>query len=188
VNLGQGFYIKMQPAWIAEADRAAAKRQAQADRLERKPGNNLVATADDALAISVLGCRTERATLIWFARYCIKQPIVWNSYLEERDLRTTPDIVANGVPMDVKGIRENRLNLIVKNQHEHDLMDDWAYPLVSTEDDPYYWFPGWRWGREIRRVARKVGGARPMWLAEKGQLHSLRTLIETVKAAASDNS
>lgn len=166
--MGRGLYAKLSDVMIKEADYWAVKRQENAIEENRTPGNNLRIPLDEQYATHELGCRTERAGKVCFSY------LIWHAF-KKGSLIGLPDL---GDFIDVKGIPEDRLNLVVQ---VGGLRLDWAYLLISAENHPYYWLAGWMWGKEILDRAEIRFPGRPAYFIRKDLLHKPYLLQQIAK-------
>lgn len=174
--MGKGLYFRLSDAMIREADEAALKRQI--DSKGRKPGNNLVATWEEQLALNIAGCRCERA--------CkgVLEPIVWHAF-KTGNLDNLPDLSDF---IDVKGVRQDNHRLIVQKKKEVPVRPSWAYVLVSAENHPYYWIVGWAWGAEVLTFnVKELQPGRPTYVEIADNLHKpflLQRIVNERRTAA----
>jgi hypothetical protein len=124
------------------------KRQGNAEDNDLDPGASPV-PKDQQLPTNILGVRGERATQIML------QKMHWLDY-KEQGFQGLPELTLGWLKVDAKSTDFDDPWLKVKLD---DLHDDWAYVLAAGCDHPYWWFPGWLWGREIRAMvlARRPG-------------------------------
>lgn len=136
--MGWPIIITLDEAQVAEADGLARRRQADAVRRGRIPGNNLTADWAEAMAIQTQGCRGERAAKEWL------EPVKWNDFAEDiYNLADFEDWI------DAKTIKRPDHKMIVQRNDN----PDWAYLLVQGARHPHYQILGWMWGREAQAAA-----------------------------------
>lgn len=128
--------IRLENLHIDFADKLAVRRQDAADRRRRPAKNGAPTSRPRALAMHVLGTRTEAAGKLYL------NPIAWNAFVE--DVRDVPDL---GDFIDVKGRSKSWHNLIV----QEDDPANWAYLLVDASKHPIYSVIGWCWGHEAKQ-------------------------------------
>lgn len=143
---------------IERAGVAAVWRQGFAEANRCANGNGLVADRAASIEKHRFGALCELAAFKWCH--------LWEpEWVATYDRRGEPDLrfPALGIEVDVKGVPEDRLSLIVKPK---ELKPDRIYLLVSAEAHPRYRMCGWRMGQEIGpdsygdwREERKGGGA-----------------------------
>jgi len=168
--MGRGLYAKLADHMIVEADGVGNARQDRAEREGFEPGNNLIATLAECRRLHINGARGERAGKIVF------DPIVWNKGLDG-SFRHLPDL---GDFIDIKTMWRDHHRLLVEVPR---LVKDYAYVCVSSENHPYYWFAGWRWGHELLQLNQRDFPNRPAYFATVAQLHKIYLLQQIVRDA-----
>jgi len=130
-------WLTLLPEDIELADRVAVRRQEAAEQRGRKGHNGAASTGKNALALHVLGARTELAGKFYFHPKCH-----WNDFRDK--IYRLPDLEDW---IDVKGVDKFGYRLIVQKNDP----PEWAYLLIVAQRHPIYDVIGWCWGHEAQQ-------------------------------------
>jgi hypothetical protein len=173
--LSHEIVVDLDDVMCREALDAAVARQRNAEKLKRKPGNNLAVRREQQLALNLNGARGERACKV------LLDPIVWHAF-KPGDLDDTPDL---GDFIDVKTLsryfdEETRLLHAKKDGVKR----RWAYVLVVPERiERRFRIVGWAWGFELQRITPvELQPGRPAHILP-GTIPPLRPLSHLQKIA-----
>jgi len=155
-------FVRLSARTIAKADRYGLARHWMALGHRLRDVNNLIVDELAALALHILGCRTELAGqgFLPSARWLPLEDI------RGGDEKKLPDLVLpSGLSIDVKGSELDRHRLIAP---VNSLVEKYAYLFITAEQHPRYMIHGWLWGDELLRCpVRELLPRRPCYVADR---------------------
>ena len=134
-RVGRKYIVRPDPFVLEYADNVAAVRQGTA-YLKNRVNKVVIGSFDRFLALNRQGARCETAVKI------LLNPIRWWALAEK--LTHLPDL---GLFVDVKGRAKAWHEMPVQTDDE----DEFAFVLVTAENDPDFVVHGWLWGWEAKK-------------------------------------